>query len=56
VRLSYAGVAHQHARDPMDALRALPAGPVDVVATYSAFLDLHRRLARARPRPAERLR
>ncbi|GAA4790671.1 MurT ligase domain-containing protein [Actinomycetospora chlora] len=48
VRLSYAGVAHHHAPDPLAALRALPAGPVDVVANYSAFLALHGRLARER--------
>lgn len=50
VRLSYAGVAHHHAPDPLEALRALPAGLVDVVANYSAFLGLHGRLARERRR------
>lgn len=45
VRLSYAGLAHQTVPDPMAALTALPAGQVDVVANYTAFRYLRRRLS-----------
>ncbi|MGH3752634.1 MAG: MurT ligase domain-containing protein [Pseudonocardiaceae bacterium] len=45
VRLSYAGLAHQTVSDPMAALAALPAGAVDVVANYTAFHVLRRRLS-----------
>ena len=40
VRLSYAGIAHRTQRDPRAALESLPAGEVDAVANYTAFLDL----------------
>jgi UDP-N-acetylmuramyl tripeptide synthase len=42
VRLHYAGVAHTVEPDPEAALAALPPGPVDVAATYTAFSDLRR--------------
>jgi UDP-N-acetylmuramyl tripeptide synthase len=48
VRLSYAGVGHSTELDPLEAIRHMPPGLVEVVATYSAFSDLVRRL---RPRP-----
>lgn len=47
VRLTYAGVAHLTVDDPLEALRALPPGPVDVVANYTAFHHLGRRLTAA---------
>ncbi len=48
VRLSYAGLKHQTVSDPLAALAALPAGEVDVVANYTAFHVLRRRLSRER--------
>jgi lipid II isoglutaminyl synthase (glutamine-hydrolysing) len=44
VRLSYADIAHVTAADPLTAVGLLPPGPVDVVANYSAFHQLRRRL------------
>lgn len=44
LRLSYAGVSHHTAGDPLDALDRLPPGPVDVVANYTAFHQIRRRL------------
>jgi UDP-N-acetylmuramyl tripeptide synthase len=44
VRLSYADLPHHTDPDPLAALARLPAGPVDVLANYSAFHHLHRRL------------
>ncbi|MGH3621442.1 MAG: DUF1727 domain-containing protein [Sciscionella sp.] len=48
VRLSYAEVAHEIVPDPFDAIVHMPAGPVDVVANYTAFRDLTRRLRHVR--------
>jgi lipid II isoglutaminyl synthase (glutamine-hydrolysing) len=48
VRLSYAGLDHQTVADPLDALATLPAGQIDVVANYTAFHYLRRRLSRER--------
>ncbi|MGH3823832.1 MAG: MurT ligase domain-containing protein, partial [Pseudonocardiaceae bacterium] len=48
VRLSYAGLDHQTVVDPLAALATLPAGEVDVVANYTAFHQLRRRLGRER--------
>jgi UDP-N-acetylmuramyl tripeptide synthase len=48
VRLSYAGLEHQTVSDPLAALAALPEGPVDVVANYTAFHYFRRRLSRER--------
>ncbi|MBA2323670.1 MAG: DUF1727 domain-containing protein [Pseudonocardiales bacterium] len=44
VRLSYADIPHHTAADPLEALRQLPDGDVDVVANYTAFHALLRRL------------
>jgi UDP-N-acetylmuramyl tripeptide synthase len=44
VRLSYAEHPHHTHPDPLTALTRLPAGPVDVLANYTAFHHLHRRL------------
>ena len=45
VRLSYAGLEHHTEPDPVAALTLLPPGTVDVVANYTAFHQLQRRLA-----------
>jgi lipid II stem peptide D-isoglutamate amidotransferase MurT-like protein len=44
LRLDYARVDHVTVSDPLAALAALPVGKVDVVATYTAFHALTRRL------------
>ena len=44
VRLSYAGLDHHTEPDPIAALALLPPGKVDVVANYTAFHQLLRRL------------
>jgi alpha-ketoglutarate-dependent taurine dioxygenase len=44
LRLSYAEVPHVTISDPLAAIDGLPRGPVTVVANYTAFLDLRRRL------------
>jgi lipid II isoglutaminyl synthase (glutamine-hydrolysing) len=46
VRLGYAGVEHTLVHDTMAAIASCPPGPVEVVANYTAFLQLQRRLAR----------
>lgn len=45
VRLSYAGVQHTLVHDTCAAIASCPPGPVEVVANYTAFLQLQRRLA-----------
>lgn len=47
VRLTYAGVPHSLLHDPVAAIAACPPGRVDVVANYTAFLNLNRALAKA---------
>ena len=56
VRLHYAGVAHKTAVDLRQALTLLPAGDVDVVANYTAFVKARVALARlpGSARPAGR--
>jgi hypothetical protein len=44
VLLETAGVAHTVVADPVDAIAAVPEGPVHVIANYTAFKDLRRRL------------
>ncbi|MCW2632827.1 MAG: hypothetical protein JWR88_1789 [Pseudonocardia sp.] len=44
-RLSYANVPHETISELSSALEALPAGPVDVVANYTAFHQFRRVLA-----------
>jgi lipid II isoglutaminyl synthase (glutamine-hydrolysing) len=46
VRLLYAGVEHTLVHDTMAAIASCPPGRVEVVANYTAFLQLQRRLAR----------
>jgi hypothetical protein len=49
VRLRMAGLGPVRAYPGLaDALAALPPGPVDVLANYSAFREARRELARAR--------
>jgi UDP-N-acetylmuramyl tripeptide synthase len=54
VRLSYAGLEHHTVADPLAALAALPAGELDVVANYTAFHHLRRRLSGESGRPRRR--
>lgn len=44
VRLRYADVTHRCEPDPVAAVAQLPAGPVDLVANYTAFQQLRRQL------------
>jgi len=46
LRLDYARVPHTTVTDPLAGLGLLPPGPIDVVANYSAFLALSRRVGR----------
>ena len=46
VRLGYAGVEHTLVHDAVAAIASCPPGRVEVVANYTAFLQLQRRLAR----------
>ncbi|SFK64524.1 UDP-N-acetylmuramyl tripeptide synthase [Amycolatopsis sacchari] len=45
VRLTYAEVPHTVRPDPLDAISAAGPGPVELVANYTAFRDVSRRLA-----------
>jgi hypothetical protein len=44
VRLTYAEIEHDTVADPLAGLALLPTGVVDVVANYTAFHQLRRRL------------
>ncbi len=46
VRLGYAGVQHSLVHDTVAAIASCPPGRVEVVANYTAFLQLQRRLPR----------
>lgn len=46
VRLGYAGVPHTLVHDTMAAIASCPPGRVEVIANYTAFLQLQRTLAR----------
>jgi lipid II isoglutaminyl synthase (glutamine-hydrolysing) len=46
VRLGYAGVQHTLVHDTLAAIASCPPGRVEVVANYTAFLQLQRRLGR----------
>jgi UDP-N-acetylmuramyl tripeptide synthase len=46
VRLGYAGVQHTLVHNAVDAIASCPPGHVEVVANYTAFLQLQRALAR----------
>lgn len=45
LRLSYAGIEHRTEPDPLVALDGMPPGEVQVVANYTAFLALRRRVS-----------
>jgi len=47
VRLHYAGVDHRYEPDPIRAITAAPGPVVDVVANYSSFQDISRRINHA---------
>ena len=47
VRLGYAGVEHTLVHDTVAAIASCPPGHVEVIANYTAFLQLNRRLPRA---------
>ena len=47
VRLGYAGVEHTLVPDTVAAIASCPPGHVEVMANYTAFLQLNRRLPRA---------
>ena len=49
LRLSYAGIEHVTESDPLVALEGMPPGEVQVVANYTAFLGLRRRLSAGVP-------
>lgn len=44
VRLTYAGVKHTLVHDTVAAIESCPPGHVEVIANYTAFLQLQRRL------------
>jgi lipid II isoglutaminyl synthase (glutamine-hydrolysing) len=46
VRLGYAGVDHTLVHDTVAAVASCPPGHVEVIANYTAFLQLQRALAR----------
>ena len=45
VRLGYAGVEHSLVHDTVAAIESCPPGHVEVIANYTAFLQLNRRLS-----------
>jgi hypothetical protein len=45
VRLGYAGVEHTLVHDTLAAIKSCPPGHVEVIANYTAFLQLSRELA-----------
>jgi len=53
VRLGYAGVEHTLVHDTVAAIASCPPGHVEVVANYTAFLQLNRRLPRSRGQGGE---
>ncbi len=54
VRLGYAGVEHTLVHDTVKAIASCPPGHVEVIANYTAFLQLNRVLERHGPRGQER--
>jgi lipid II isoglutaminyl synthase (glutamine-hydrolysing) len=48
VRLTYAGVDHTLVHDTLSAIASCPPGHIEVVANYTAFLQLNRALERRR--------
>ncbi|HUO37158.1 MAG TPA: Mur ligase family protein [Mycobacterium sp.] len=48
VRLTYAGIGHTLVHDTLRAIESCPPGHVEVIANYTAFLQLQRALGRQR--------
>ncbi|PLW01450.1 Mur ligase family protein [Corynebacterium ulcerans] len=48
VRLTYASVEHELIKNPLHAIKACPAGRVEVLANYTAFRDLKKAIAAAK--------
>ena len=46
VRLLYAGIDHELIHDPVKAIQACPPGRVEVLANYTALLNLRRALTK----------
>ena len=46
VRLTYGGIGHDTVHDPIAAIRACPPGRVEVLANYTALLNLRRALTK----------
>ena len=46
VRLLYAGIDHELVHDPVAAIRACPPGRIEVLANYTALLNLRRALSK----------
>ena len=46
VRLLYAGIEHELIHDPLKAIAACPPGRVEVLANYTALLNLKNALAK----------
>ena len=46
VRLTYGGIDHERVPDPVEAIRACPPGRVEVLANYTALLNLRRALSK----------
>ncbi|MEH0148108.1 MurT ligase domain-containing protein [Corynebacterium sp. Q4381] len=46
VRLLYAGIDHELVHDPVEAIRACPPGRVEVLANYTALLNLRKALTK----------
>ncbi|MDK8663851.1 Mur ligase family protein [Corynebacterium coyleae] len=46
VRLTYGGIDHERITDPVEAIRACPPGRVEVLANYTALLNLRRALSK----------
>lgn len=46
VRLTYGGIDHERIPDPVEAIRACPPGRVEVLANYTALLNLRRALSK----------
>ncbi len=44
MRLGYAGVEHSLVHDTVAAIDSCPPGHVEVIANYTAFLQLNRRI------------
>ena len=46
MRLFYSGLDHTLVHDPLEAIRACPTGRVEVLANYTALLNLRKALSK----------